>query len=70
MDDNKQARENELAIAQINGEIRLVHERIDTIKKNDLYHIQQSINTITKIMWTIGFMVFSHFLYAIRSALL
>ena len=42
MDDNKQARENELAIAQINGEIRLVHERIDTIKKNDLYHIQKS----------------------------
>ena len=70
MDDNKQARENELAIAEINVEIRLVHERIDTIKNNDLHHIQQSINTITKIIWTIGAMVFSHFLYAIRSLLL
>ena len=68
--DEKQSRENELAIADIKGELKLIHSRIDTIKNNDLHHIQQSVNSINKVLWTIGVMVFSHFLYALRSILL
>ena len=68
--EDKQSRENELSITEIKGELKLIHSRIDTIKNNDLHHIQKSINFITRIMWTIGVMVFSHFLYAIRSLLI
>ena len=68
--DEKQSRENELAITEIKGELKLIHSRIDTIKNNDLHHIQQSVNSINKVLWTIGVMVFSHFLYALRSILL
>lgn len=67
--DEKQSRENELAIADIKGELKLIHSRIDTIKNNDLHHIQKSVNSINKVLWTIGVMVFSHFLYALRSLL-
>jgi|TARA_Y100001951_G_C11282405_1_gene266308 hypothetical protein len=68
--DEKQSRENELAIADIKGELKLIHSHIDTIKNNDLAHIQQSVNSINKVLWTIGVMVLGHFLYALRSILL
>ena len=67
--EEQKARENELAITEIKGELKLIHSHIHTIKTNDLHHIQKSINSITKVLWTIGAMVFSHFLYAIRSIL-
>ena len=41
---------NELEIVKIQGELRLLNGKLDTIKSNDLRHIQDSIDTINKIL--------------------
>ena len=37
-------RKNELDLIKIQGEIRLLSERIDVIKNNDLHHLQKSLD--------------------------
>ena len=48
----------DLEIQELKGEVKLLSERISTIKDNHLKHIEEKINSITKVMYTIGFMVF------------
>ena len=36
------SRKNELDIIELRGEIKLLGQKIDTIKTNDLYHLQKS----------------------------
>ena len=50
-------RKNELDLVKIQGEIRLLSERIDVIKNNDLHHVQKSLDFITKILWGVGVLV-------------
>ena len=38
---NDVERKNEIDIVQIRGELKLLAEKIDVIKTNDLYHIQK-----------------------------
>ena len=49
MDDSLEHK-NQIEIVKIQGEIRLVHGKLDTIKNNDLRHIQNSIDSINKIL--------------------
>jgi|TARA_R110000824_G_scaffold85130_5_gene211873 hypothetical protein len=64
------ARSNELAITEIKGEVKLIHNRIDVIENNHLVHIEKSVASINKVLWTIGVIIFSHFVFAIRTLLL
>mgnify|MGYP003674425299 FL=1 len=64
------ARSNELSITEIKGEVKLIHNRIDVIENNHLTHIEKSISSITKVLWTIGVIIFSHFVFAIRTILM
>ena len=62
-------RKNELAIAELRGDIRLLGQKLDTIKDNDIAHLQKSIDGVQKIMWTVGVLVLSHLGVAIKTAL-
>tara|TARA_A100001037_G_C14919775_1_gene531118 strand:- start:227 stop:445 length:219 start_codon:yes stop_codon:yes gene_type:complete len=64
------ARANELSITEIKGEVKLIHNRIDVIENNHLTHIEKSIASINKVLWTIGIIIFSHFVFAIRTLLM
>ena len=64
------ARSNELSITEIKGEVKLIHNRIDVIENNHLTHIEKSIASINKILWTIGVIIFSHIVFAIRTILI
>jgi hypothetical protein len=62
-------RKNELEILEIRGNLKLLDQKLDTIKTNDLYHIQKSLDGSQRVMWAVGLMVLGHLGVAIKSAL-
>ena len=62
-------RKNELELVKIQGDLKLLSERIDTIKTNDLFHVQKSLDLITKILWGVGLLVLGQIGIAVRLAL-
>ena len=62
-------RKNELEILEIRGDIKLLDQKLDTIKNNDLSHIQKSVDGVQKFMWAVGLMVLGHLGVAVKSAL-
>jgi hypothetical protein len=63
-------RQNELAIVQIRGDLKLIAQKVDDLKNNDLTHIQKSIDNINKILWGVGFLILSQLTVGIRSLFL
>lgn len=63
------AHKNELEIVKIQGELRLLNGKLDTIKSNDLAHIQKSVDTINKILWAVGLVVLGHLGIAVQASL-
>ena len=62
-------RKNELEIREIRGDLKLLDLKLDTIKTNDLRHIQKSLDGSQRVMWAVGLMVLGHLGVAIKSAL-
>ena len=62
--------QNKLEIIEMKGELKLLHQKIDTIKSNDLVHMEKAINGINKVLWTVGVMVFAQFIWLIKTILM
>tara|TARA_R100000234_G_C5003437_1_gene181444 strand:- start:2243 stop:2455 length:213 start_codon:yes stop_codon:yes gene_type:complete len=62
-------RKNELELVKIQGELKVLSERIETIKSNDLLHLQKSLDLITKILWGVGILILGQLAVGIRLAL-
>jgi len=62
-------RRNELELVEIRGELRLLSEKIDVLKNNDISHIQKSIDTFSKILWAVGFLILAQLAVGIRLAI-
>jgi len=62
-------RKNELDIVQIRGEIQLLSQKLDSIKKNDLFHIQKAVDGINKVLWAVGILLLGQLAFAIKAAL-
>ena len=60
----------DLEITEIKSEIKILNERIATIKDNHLKHIEDKINTINRVMYTIGVMVLGQLLWVITRSLI
>ena len=54
---------------KINGNIRLIEQSIKTIETNHLAHIQDSIQTINRVLYGVGFMLFTQLILIVREAL-
>jgi len=52
--DNNLPQENKEKIIKLEGELSLIHHKIDTIKDNHLHHIDLRINNIYKILWFVA----------------
>jgi len=63
------SRKNELDILELRGEIKLLGQKMDTIKNNDLHHLQKSIDGIQRVLWAVGLLVLGHLGVAIKAAL-
>ena len=53
-------------IIKINGELRLIHQKLD----NHITHMSAKIDTIFKIAWTVSFMVLGLILKAVYTGLI
>ena len=62
-------RKNELELVKIQGELKILSERIETIKTNDLHHLQKSMDGITKILWGVGVLILGQLAVGVRLAL-
>ena len=62
----KDTNELNLEIERIKGDIKLINQSLDTIKNNHLFHIEKSISTINKVLWTVGLMVFGQLAIVLR----
>ena len=62
-------RKNELEILELRGDFKLLGQKLDTIKSNDLYHIQKSLDWIHKILWAVGVLVLGQLGVALQAAL-
>jgi len=63
-------RKNELDIVQIRGDLRLLTQKIEAIKNNDLHHIQKSIDNIARVLWGVGFLIFGQVVISVKSLLI
>jgi|TARA_R110000803_G_scaffold72778_1_gene136505 hypothetical protein len=62
-------RKNELELVKIQGDIKLLSERIHIIKTNDLHHLQKSLDLITKILWGVGILILGQVIIGARVTL-
>lgn len=62
----KDVNELNLEIERIHADIKLIEQSIDTIQHNHLFHIQRDVDRINKVLWAIGFGVFTQFIIVIR----
>lgn len=63
------SRKNELDIQEIRGELKLLDQKLDTIKSNDLYHLQRAIDGIQRVLWAVGLLVLGQLGVAVKTAL-
>ena len=66
----KELSDLKIEITEVKGDIKLVNQELDSIKTNHLTHIQKSITTINKILWTVGIMIFAELVLLLRQLLL
>ena len=66
----KELSDLKIEITEVKGDIKLVNQELDSIKTNHLSHIQKSITTINKILWTVGIMIFAELVLLLRQLLL
>ena len=64
-----QSRKNELDILELRGDFKLLSQKLDTIKTNDLYHIQKAVDGVQRVLWAVGLLVLGHLGVAIKTAL-
>ena len=49
-------------LANLDKEVAVISERLNTIQNNHLYHIEKDMNMIKRVLWSVGFLVFSNLL--------
>lgn len=49
-------------LANLDKEVAVISERLNTIQNNHLAHIESDMRMVKKVMWSVGFLVFSNLL--------
>ena len=66
---NDITRKNEIDIVQIRGELKLLSEKLDVIKKNDLAHIQKAVDNVNRVLCAVGLLILGNMGLVIKTAL-
>ena len=53
-------------LADLDKKVAVISERINTIQNNHLKHIEEDISAIRKVMWSVGFLVFTNLVILLR----
>jgi hypothetical protein len=62
--------DNKEAIIRIEGDLKLIHQKIDTLRDNHLWHIEKDIKQLRSLVWFIGTTVFIQMLFLIVRAVM
>lgn len=62
--------DNKESIIRIEGDLKLLNQKIDTIKDNHLSHMAKDIDKLSKFIWIIGSTVFVQMCYLIVRTLM
>ena len=62
-------RKNELELVTIRGEIKLLAQKVESLKTNDFRHLQVSINNIYKFLWCVAYLVLGELAVGLRIAI-
>ena len=54
-------------LANLDKQVAVISQRLNTIQNNHLYHIEKDMNMIKRVLWSVGFLVFSNLLGIIIS---
>ena len=54
-------------LANLDKEVAVISERLNTIQNNHLAHIEKDMSMIKRVLWSVGFLVFSNLLGIIIS---
>ena len=57
-------------IRKIDKDVALIKQKLDILENNHLAHMQKDIDRISKVLYTIGFMILGQVLYTITKALI
>ena len=60
------ARKNEIDIVSLQGDIKLLSQKIDVLKHNDLHHVQKSLDWVVKFLWGVGFLILGQIIIGLR----
>ena len=60
----------EVEVQKLNTEVQLCKQKLEIIENNHLVHIQKDLDKLNRILWVVGFGVFSQLLYALRALVL
>ena len=64
-----QSQKNSQDIIKLQGETKLIHQKIDTIKDNHLAHLDTKVNNIYKLLWVIATISLSSLLSLLKNLL-
>lgn len=56
-------------LANLDKQVAVISERLNTIQNNHLSHIEKDMMMIKRVLWSVGFLVFSNLLGIIISIL-
>jgi hypothetical protein len=60
------SRKNELELVEIKGELKLLSQKIDVVKTNDIYHLQKSLDIMSRRLWAIGLLILGQIVVGLR----
>ena len=46
-------------INKLDKDIALIKQEINTVKNNHLFHLEKKVDTINKVLWSVGILVLS-----------
>jgi hypothetical protein len=61
---------NKEMIIEIKGELKLLNQKIDTLKDNHLFHVEKDMRQLKSFVWFIGTTVFLQMCYLIIRTLI
>ena len=60
------SRKNELELVAIKGELKLLSQKMDVIKTNDIYHLQKSLDMMSRRLRAIGLLILGQIVVGLR----
>jgi beta-lactamase regulating signal transducer with metallopeptidase domain len=57
-------------INKLDKDIALIKQELNTVKNNHLYHLEKKVDTINKVLWSVGILVLSNLLIVLRDIII